>query len=127
MSRTYWIDLFTIETWRESSRIGPGRPVKHMLKGADPVPVDGPATANSSCTRPPAAGAGAGRTALAGERRDAADDAPAVPGPVRLIPCVIPPGTRGCGTVSPDACGDWSGAITAPGLARYRRRQPERR
>jgi hypothetical protein len=52
MSRTYWIDLFTIETWRESSRIGPGRPVKHMLKGADPVPVDGPATANSSCTRP---------------------------------------------------------------------------
>jgi hypothetical protein len=52
MSRTYWIDLFTIETWRESSPIGPGRPVKHMLKGADPVPADGPATANSSCTRP---------------------------------------------------------------------------
>ena len=45
-------DLFTIETWRESSRIGPGRPVKHMLKGADPVPVDGPANANSSWTRP---------------------------------------------------------------------------
>jgi len=38
-----------------------------------------------------------------------------------------PPVTRVCGTVSPDACGDWSGAITAPGLARYRPRQPERR
>jgi hypothetical protein len=52
-------------------------------------------------------GAGAGRNALAGQRRGAADDAPAAHGLVRLTPCMIPPVTREGGTVSPNASGGW--------------------
>jgi hypothetical protein len=89
-------DVFAVDLvpqrMKPSSRIGPGRPVKHMLQSADPVPVDGRQGGPSRILG----------THLSGSPSSCVNEAAALPSPQVVLSCRsdryygrlrLPPGT----------------------------------